>query len=122
MKLRDEIDKLKKNHFVKVVALKAKIEQHKSENLSIQKELERTKKPKINLSVSNKYFCKQNNFFHVSKEQLMLLRQPIEIQYWFMFISIYLCGFILVFFFTITANGFYGIFGMCLYNHLECGL
>lgn len=55
LKLRDEIAKLKKKHFVEVTTLKAKIEQQTSEKHSIQKELERVNKPKINLSVSKKY-------------------------------------------------------------------
>lgn len=54
MKLRDEIDKLKKNRAAEVMALRTQIEQHKSEKLSIQKELDKIKKPKINLSVSYK--------------------------------------------------------------------
>lgn len=58
MKLQEEMDKLKKKHFLEVKELKTKIEQQKTENiaLQIQREVGNIKKPKINLNVSNKYF------------------------------------------------------------------
>lgn len=56
IKLKEEITKLKKNHYVEVIALKTKLEEHKSEKDAIQKELEKFKKPKIILSVSNNNF------------------------------------------------------------------
>lgn len=58
MKLREQIDKLKKNHSIEVMALKTEIEQHKSEKIAFKTELEKIKKPKINLSVSNEDFIR----------------------------------------------------------------
>lgn len=71
MKLQEEIDTLKKKHFVEVVALKTEIEQHKSEKIAFKRELDKIKKPKINLSVSKKYFIRKI-IFQNKKQSIQL--------------------------------------------------